>query len=406
MYSGGTPLPPDVTDARLRLPTLGFTFSPPRPTITFITTDKNPVVVFPTDRPPDARPSHGSADPYPDPVIHKSAAPVGTGPRTTPDVELKPRPTPTFHITANGNQVVIDAQTFPAGPGATAVVEVDGGLFTIYPYAVIGEGGMVTKPPPVPTQLSVPSPESGVVGGLDVFLSGSELVIGGVAMKIPLYTTTTMINGRGVCISPNMIAVEGSIFVFNLTQPPPEPQVVVEGGQMITAIGKSVVVLRQTTITYGPGIPPLTEVAGEDAITIGPKGVVVHGMTMGGPMAGDNDTHLEIVGGATVSRIAPSILIINDRVFTLSPEMHLTTTDIGGQRFTIGPFGVAVSNMNMTVPFGPDVVGTIVPTGTWLSHFPLETNPHEDEDSSSPPSRPSMSRSGIVVCIAIGVLVF
>ncbi|KAG5926692.1 hypothetical protein E4U42_003035 [Claviceps africana] len=410
MGSKGTDHPPDATDGKLKMPPPSFRFtyaSPrPRPTITFITTDKNPMVVSPTDRPPDSSHGDGSGDPYPDPVIHKSAKPLGTGPCPTPDVELKPRPRPTFHITANGNQVVIDAQTFSAGPGATAVVQVDGGLFTILPDAVVGEGGMVTKPPPVPTQLSAPSPESGMVGGLDVFVSGPDLVVGGVAMKIPAYTTTTMIDGRDVNISPGIIAVNGSIFVFNLTQPPPDPQVIVEGGQVVTAIGKNVVVLHETTITYGPDIPPLTEFVGDEALTIGPAGVVFNGMTMGGPMAGVNDTHLEIVGGATISRIAPYILVINNRVFTLSPEMARTTTDIGGQLLTIGPFGVAGSNMNLTVPFGPRVVGSIVPTGTWLGHFPQETNPpKEDEDSSSPPSRRSMSRGGIAACIAIGVLV-
>ncbi|KAG6004434.1 hypothetical protein E4U21_001102 [Claviceps maximensis] len=393
---------PNPTDVNLWMPTPST-----QPRITFMTTDKNPMVVFPSNPPP--YPSDVPTDPYPDPVIHKSATPVGTTPTATetntPDVELKRRPT--FHITARGNQVVIDEQTFSAGPGATAVVAVDGGLFTIYPNAVVGEGGMVTKPPPAPTELSVPTPESGVVGGLNVALSGSELDIGGVAMKIPLYTMTTMIGGQTVIVSPNVVAVGNSIFRFNTTQPPPQSEVVVEGGQILTAIGKNVVVVHETTITYGPDIRPLTEVVDEDTITIGPAGVVVHGVTLGGPTAGTNETRLEIIGGATITRLAPCIILINGRVFNIGPDTHLTTTKIAGQVFTVGPFGVAVSNMTMTPPFGPSVVGNIIPADTWLSQFPKETNPvNDDKESSSPTLRWSMSRSGMAICIAIGVLIF
>ncbi|KAG5976547.1 hypothetical protein E4U55_007295 [Claviceps digitariae] len=404
IYTVGTGHLPSPTQIQLGMPPPVL----PRPTITFITTDKNPAVVFPFDTPPAS--SQGPNDPYPDPVIHKSVAAAGTirtgTETTTPDADVQQR-RPTFHIVARGNQVIINRETFWPGPGVTAVVRVDGGLFTIYPDAVVGEGGIITKPPPAPTELSVPTPECGVVGGLNVSLSGSELVIGGVAMKIPLYPTTTMISGQRVIISPNVITVGTSVFRFNLTQPPPESEVVVDGGEMLTAIGKTVVVLHQTTITYGPGIPPLTEVVDDDTITIGPAGVVVHGMTLGGPSAGANETRLEIVGGATITRIAPSILVINGHVFTLGPDVRLTTTEIGGELFTIGPFGVAVSTLNMTLPFGPSVVGDIVPTGTWLSHFPKETDPNtDDKDSSSPTFRWSMSRSGFTVCIAIGVLVF
>ncbi|KAG6065608.1 hypothetical protein E4U32_007134 [Claviceps aff. humidiphila group G2b] len=402
-----------------------------RPTVTFVTTDKNPLVMFPTLR----RPSYGRSDAYPEPIVHKTAPPVqtapsetesgpgsgsgsgsGSGPEsepgpvpwpgTTPDNNVQPQPT--FHITVNGDQVIIDTQTFSPKSGVVEVVTVDGGIFTIGPTVVAGEGGVITKPPPAPTVLTASTPTSGVVEGLNVYVSGTEITIDGRVMAIPLYSTTTMIDGRNVVISPNRITVGTNIFTFNLTQPAPEPVVAVDGGQILTAIGKSVVVLHQTTLTYGPGIAPLTEVIQDDTITIGPLGVFVHGMMIGGPNAGINDTRLEIVGGATITRMAPSILIINGRVFTLGPDFQLITTDIAGEAFTIGPMGVTVGKLTMTLPFrgggGGGVVGTIVPTGTRRSHFPVETNPHKSKDSSSSISR--VSRSGMAVCIAIGVLIF
>ncbi|KAG5936396.1 hypothetical protein E4U59_005024 [Claviceps monticola] len=418
----------------------GFGERTKRPTLTFVTTDKNPLVMFPTLR----RQSYGWSHAFPDPIVHKTAPPIqtapsetepglgsgsgpgsrsrsrsGSGPESesepgpvpwpgnTPDTDVQPQPT--FYITVNGDQVIIDTQTFSPKSGVVEVVTVDGGMFTIGPTVVAGEGGAITKPPPAPTAFTASTPASGVVGGLNVYVSGTEISIDGRVMTIPLYSTTTMIDGQDVVVSPNRITVGTNVFTFNLTQPPPEPVVVVEGGQILTAIGKSVVVMHQTTFTYGPGIAPLTEVIQDDTITIGPLGVFVHGMMIGGPNAGINDTRLEIVGGATITRIAPSILIINGRVFTLGPDFRLITTEVAGEAFTIGPMGVTVGKLTMTLPFrggGGGVVGTIVPTSTRRSHFPVETNPHKDKDSSSSISRWNMSRSGIVVCIAIGVLIF
>ncbi|KAG6036719.1 hypothetical protein E4U41_005556 [Claviceps citrina] len=405
---GPQPLP-HTTGLPVKLPSL-----PPGPKITFITTDKNPLVLFPSDPRPGA--SHRTADPYPDPVIHKTAAADATQPGSIPATH---RRRPTFSITARGDQVIIDRQIFSLAAGSVAVVAVDGGEFTIYPTAVVGEGGIVTKPPPPPAELTVPAPTSGLVGDLNVTLSGAELVIGGVEMTIPPYKTTTLIHGESVTMSPYFIAVGTSVFTFRLTQPPPETDVVVNGGEMLTAIGKTVVVLHQTTLTYGPGIPPRTEVVDEDTITIGPSGVLVHGVLLGGPTAGANDTRLEIIGGATITRIAPSVAIINGRTFTICPALSTTTTTtttvIAGQTFTIGPHGLAVSTLTMTVPFGASVVGTIVPAGTWLSHFPLETAgsasaTDEDKDSAGAPPlfRAGMSlgrRGGVAVCMVIGVLV-
>ncbi|KAG5991483.1 hypothetical protein E4U52_003581 [Claviceps spartinae] len=291
-----------------------------RPTVTFVTTDKNPLVMFSTLR----WPSYGRSDAYPEPIVHKTAPPVQTAPSetepepvpvpwpgTTPDNNVQPQPT--FHITVNGDQVIIDTQTFSPKSGVVEVVTVDGGIFTIGPTVVAGEGGVITKPPPAPTAFTASTPTSGVVEGLNVYVSGTEITIDGRVMTIPLYSTTTMIDGRNVVVSPNRITVGTNIFTFNLTQPAPEPVVAVDGGQILTVIGKSVVVLHQTTLTYGPDIAPLTEVIQDDTITIGPLGVFVHGMMIGGPNAGVNDTRLEIVGGATITRIAPSILIINGR---------------------------------------------------------------------------------------------
>lgn len=375
-----------------------------RPKVTFITTDKNPSVVFPSDPPPDY--SATWSDPYPSPIVHKTVPTPGGRQGNTPDADHQPRPT--FSITAKGNEVVINSKTVSSlRPGQTVTVGVDGGQFTIYPTAIVGEGGSITKPAPAPTNFGVSTPTKGNVGGLDVTMSGSQVVIGGVTMTMPPYGTTTDIQGQSVTISANQIVVGKNSFKFNPLQPPSESDVVVAGGEMLTAIGQSVVVVHSKTITYGPGIPGTTEVIDGDTITIGPSGVLVHGMKMGGPQADKTDTKYEIIGGATITKIAPSIAIVNGKTFTVGPGSHLTTTMIAGQEFTIGPNGITVSTLTMTYPFGSSVVTTIAPTGTWLNNFPIETNPStKDDDSMGTSLRPSLSSGGMALCIAIGVLVF
>ncbi|KAK2591612.1 hypothetical protein QQS21_010681 [Conoideocrella luteorostrata] len=370
-----------------------------RPKFTFVTTDKNPAVVFPSDPPPPDY-SKTDAGPYPDPVVHKTAPPAD------PTPEADNQPPPTFKVTAQGTQVVINTRTFSVGPGVTTVVTVDGGRFTIYPTAVVGEGATVTKPPPAPTAIGVSTPTSGVVGSMHVSLSGSQAVVDGVTMTMPPYDTTTMVNGHVVTISRNKIVVGTNSFNFNPSQAPRETDVVVAGGEMLTAVGKSVVVLRSKTITYGPGIPLTTEVIEGDTITVGPSGVFVHGMMIGGLSAGATDSRLEVIGGATITKVAPSIAIINGRTFTVGPGSQLTTVELAGQYFTIGPLGVVGSTLTLTYPFGSSIVTTIVPTGSWLSNFPIETKPAKGKDSLASLLRPSLPVSGLALSIAIGVLVF
>ena len=371
------------------------------PLVTFITTDKNPSVIFSSDPPPNYS-GGGSTNPYPKPVEHKTVPPLVA----TPDPNLLSKPI--FSITAAGNEVYINGRTYSSlGAGQTTVVSVDGGTFTIYPTAVIGEGGTVTKPPPAPSGYDVATPTSGSVGGLPIYLSGTQITIGGEPMTIPSYgSTTKVVNEQQVILTPNKVVVGMETFHFDSAQDPPESEVVVAGGEMLTAFGQSVVVVHSTTIIYGIGFPGTTEVIEDDSITIGPSDVFVHGMTIGGPAAGPSDTRYEIVGGATITRIAPSVAIINGKTYTVGPGSQLTTTIIAGQYFTMGPMGLIVSSLTMPYPFGPKVVATIVPTGSWDT-LPIETSRgdgDEDEDSSSSSLRPSQTIQGLTFCIAIGVL--
>ena len=268
-------------------------------------------------------------------------------------------------------------------------------------------GATVQKPAPVGTAVSVAKPTTSVLGGLPVTISGSEAIVGGVTVTIPERGTTTVVNGQKVSIGPGTLVVGGEILSFQPVMPARETEVLINGGELLTAIGRSVVVIHSTTFTYGPGIPQLTQVVNGETVSVGPSGVLVHGMVIGGPSADTSTTAYEIVGGATISRLAPSIAVINGITFTVGPGTHWTTTEIAGEMFTIGPTGIVVATMTLPYPFGSVVTTTIAPTGTWLKDFPVETSAHHaDEDNWGSRLSPDAHVGWMFVCIAIGVLVF
>ncbi|KND87873.1 hypothetical protein TOPH_07501 [Tolypocladium ophioglossoides CBS 100239] len=401
---------------------------PFRPVITFITTDKNPSVVFPSAPVPAYTPAGGLDGPGGDPDNgnHKTADSSGSpggnpgrgssgegssgdpGGSPTPDAEsIGKGPQPIFKVTARGTQVIINDKTFPGlGLGQTSVVTVGGGTFTIYPTAIVGEGATVQKPAPVGTVVSIATPTTGIVGGLPVTLTGSEAIVGGTTVAIPEGGTTAVVSGQRVSIGPGTLVVAEETLSFDPVMPSRETDVLVSGGELLTAIGSSVVVIHSTTFTYGPGIPGMTEVVNGETISIGPSGVMVHGMVMGGPSADTSATSYEIVGGVTISRIAPSVAVINGVTFTVGPGTRWTTTAIAGETFTIGPAGVIVSTTTLGYPFGSAVTATIAPTGTWLNDFPVETAAHHDTDDDNGGTflRPDICVRWIALCIAIGVL--
>ncbi|UNI21951.1 hypothetical protein JDV02_007889 [Purpureocillium takamizusanense] len=381
--------------------------------ITFITTDKNPSVVYPSDPVPNYSPTWGQVgDGGPGDGSHKTVGRGGNGggdPHKTPDADsITATPHPTFKITAGSTQVVINEKTFAGlGPDQTSLVTVDGGTFTIYPNAVVGEGATVRKPPAPGTAVSVPTPTAAVVGGLPVTLSGSQAIVGGATMTIPETASTTVIDGHSISIGPGSLVVGGQSLSFKHVMLPRETDVVVSGGELLTAIGRSVVVVHSTTFTYGPGIPGTSQIIHDDTISIGPSGVIVHGTLIGGQSASPTTTSYEIVGGASITRIAPSLAVINGKTFTVGPGTEWTTTVIAGQTWTIGPTGVVGASMTFRYPFGTAVTTTISPTGTWLSDFPIETagqNRGED-DNSGRSLRPNSLAGWTVFCIAIGVWV-
>ncbi|PNY28601.1 Uncharacterized protein TCAP_01468 [Tolypocladium capitatum] len=383
--------------------------SPYRPVITFITTDKNPSVVFPSEPVPAYTPAEGpdTLGGNPDGGNHKTADNGGGSyPTPTPDT-IRQGPQPTFRVTARGNQVVINDKTFSdLGPGQTTVVAA-AGTFTIYPTVIVGEGATVRKPAPVGTVVSIATPTTGVLGGLAVTITGSEAIVGGATVTIPQRGTTTVVNGRRVSVGPGTLVVGGDVLSFDPVMPAPETDVLVNGGELLTAVGPSVVVMHSTTFTYGPGIPGMTEVINGETISIGPLGIAVRGMVMGGPSAGVSTTSYEIVGGVTISRIGPSIAVINGVTFTAGPGTHWTTTDIAGETFTIGPTGVIVEGLTLAYPFGSVVTTTFAPADTWLNGFPAKTAAHRgtDEDNGGGFPRPDVCVGWVAICIATGVLV-
>ena len=192
-----------------------------------------------------------------------------------------------FTVVADRSHVVINSQTFSdLQPGQSSTVTVGEGTFTIGPTAITGHGQTIKKPEPLPTD------------------------------------------------DPKDQAPASGTFVA--------------GGEALTAIGSSIAVIHSTTYTYGPGRTPESVVVDDDTVQLGPSGIILDGMTIGGLLAANGVTKYAIVGGATITEIQPSLIVIEGDTITVSADMELTTTVVNDQTLVIGPNGLTHSSL--TIP--------------------------------------------------------
>lgn len=321
-----------------------------------------------------------------------------------------------FTVTAGQSQVIIGTSTVSnLKPGQTTTIVAGGGTFTIFPTAVVGEGVTVVKQAPVEQPTAVfPQPTSADVGGIGVSVSGSIIVADGTTLTVPPQGLSTVLDGRTISAGPGNIVV-GDETLSVSSSPAQETNVFVQGGELLTAIGSSIVVLHSTTIMYGSGIDLTTFVADDDTIIIDESGIIIHDSTLGGPDAESTDTEYGLVGGVTITEIGSTIIVIGDQTFTIGSDVDTITTLIGGETLTIGPDGVTFGTLTLDHANDHTVVTTIKPSGTWLDDFPTETGAvghgsgngdgdgdgDEDEDDGAAILVPA---SITVLCIAAGVL--
>ncbi|KAL6861078.1 hypothetical protein J3F83DRAFT_232080 [Trichoderma novae-zelandiae] len=385
-----------------------------RHVVTFITTDKNPSVVFSPEPTPDfSQPgvTGGLGD-----GNHKTVEQISDWQTKTvtldPLESVKQSPGPTFQITAGGDRVIIGSKTVSSlKPDQTATVTVGNEVFTILPTAVVGLGVTVTKPAPPPTSPPEPPAATRTLGGLPVIVSGTQaVVIQGTTLTIPpqsAMATTTTINGQRVVLGAQSVAIDHETLLFPTAQP---THAIITGGQMLTAIGTSLLVLDSTTITYGPNIPPRSTTINGEPISIGPRGISLHGVTLGGPSAAaaadPKGTEYEIVGGITVGKLLPSLVVLNGATYSLHQDgdaENLETTVVGGQTVTVGPRGLVVASVTLTYP-GESVTATLSSTGTPREGVPVETGMGTvgDDESGAVSGRGGVNVCGVLaVCFAI-----
>ncbi|PNP52837.1 hypothetical protein THARTR1_06678 [Trichoderma harzianum] len=354
--------------------------------VTFITTDKNPSVVFSPEPTPDYSQTFITDD------IgdghHKTVKELDGSQSSTFKLgtlgSVKQLPVTTFQLTAGGEQVIINDRTVSnLKPDQTTTVTVRNEVFTISPTAVVGLGSTITKPAPQATPPPAPAATSGTLGGIPVIISGTQVVVDGTTMRVPRQETTTSINGQRVVLGAGTVAVGRETLILPSPQPTHE---IVTGGEMLTAIGTSLVVLHSTTITYGLNIAPNQTVINGETVSIGPRGVSLHGTTVGGPSANATATEYEIVGGITVGKVFPSLVVVNGATYAINEDGDLNnfeTTVINNQTITIGPSGLVVSSQTLTYP-ASSVTATLSSRES-IPDFPIETGGHgnrEDDDES------------------------
>lgn len=366
-------------------------------TFTFITTDKNPSVVFSSVN----TPGYGKQTDLRDDNSHETARPnrppntkTTKAPHPAP---AKPSRPPTYTITAAPTKVVIQDKTVTVRPDQTTHVSVGGEHFTINPSQVIGGGQTIGRPwygdgsgnngPVVPSHTNV--------GAIPIVMAPSGkrsvAVLDGTTISIPPGGTTAVVQGTTVTLEASAIRFPSHTVGVNNIEPTPT-ELVVEGGEMVTAIGSTLAVIDGTTITYAGGSPARTSTIDGDEVVIGLSGVVVGGSTLGGPEAEEHETSIDIAGGLTVTQIGSSIAVIAGTTYTVGPSGDQTRAEIGGRVVTVGPSGIFVGKLNMPYPFGPTVVSTIEALPSSVSSVAsATTSAGSEEDSDEDDDKTSSS---------------
>jgi hypothetical protein len=381
-------------------------------TLTFITTDKNPAVVFPTSMPPDYGGSPDAAGNVHSAVLtgdglsQSSNGPdYGNSNQATPNQDVKTAvntaditvppditASPPITVIVKPSAVVINNQTFidnPAQP--TSIVVVDGNTFTIKPTEVDGVGATITRPPSGGggAAASSPTPTKTTIGGLPVDIVGSSVVIDSTSFTIGPKPTTVVVKDQTITLGPGGIIFPSQTLAIPAAQ---QTTQVVYGAELVTAIGSDKVVIEGTTITYGPGItyePGLsttTKVIDGETILIGPSGIIVHGETYGGIRAASTDTQYEMVGGVTISQVGPTEVVIQGVTYTFGPlaprglqtkAQQAITTVIGGETITTvidsEPITTVVGGETITTVIDSKTVTTVIDGKTITSVIDSET---------------------------------
>ncbi|KAL2200681.1 hypothetical protein P885DRAFT_57549 [Corynascus similis CBS 632.67] len=340
------------------------------PSVVFLTTDKNPAVIFTTINKPDYGVSQDAQtrDGHASPTAYKSdsSADYNTpgGPQAISNSAQRPTPTPVT-VAVQPTGVVINGHTIRDNPAEpTQVVIIGGQTFTIDPTHVVGGGATIDRPAAT-GGVYLPAPTSTDIDGVPVVVSSSVAIIGGSSFTLGPSTTTAVVSGHTFTVGPSTIA--GGTQTLPLPTFPSPTEVVVAGGDLITAIGSSVFVVHGTTLTYaaagGDGGSTVITVD-DDVVTLGPGGITAQdgAVTLGGThAAGPQDTQYALVGGATITKIGASVVVIRNTTYTVGPATGtptITTTVIGGETITVGPDGVVVGSLTLRYPFGPTTVIT------------------------------------------------
>ncbi|KAI1133624.1 hypothetical protein F5Y10DRAFT_228210 [Nemania abortiva] len=386
------------------------------PTLTFVTTDKNPAVVFPTSSPPDYGGSpdavgnvHSAA--YPNEAQSPDAPGYGNDEvSTNQNIRSVPLTSvPPVTVIVKPSVVVIDDQTFTNNPTQpTSTVVVDGNSFTINPTQVVGVGATITRPPESGLVASQRPPTITTVGDIGVDIEDSSVILDRTTFTIGPRPTTVVVKGQTITLGPGAIAFPSQTLAIPAAR---DTTQVVFGAELITAIGTNRVVIEGHTITYGPGTDTITEVIDGDTILIGPSGIVVHGETYGGINAAATATQFAVVGGVTISQVGSTALVIHGVTYTFDPvvaKQTKTTTVLGGETVTIGPDGVSIETWTLDPPYASTT--TITPANGAARALPTATataaNTSKQNSSSSSSLVARRPRWALTACIAAGASIF
>jgi hypothetical protein len=271
-------------------------------------------------------------------------------------------------IVVGTSQAIISGQTYSIGPSANPTTVVVNGQTIRIGSAGVGFAS---------TTLTGSAFTRTAVGGVNVGLGASQVVISGSTYNIgPSATPTTIVvNGQTVSIGPGgvgfaSITLQGTSFTSTAV------------AGVTFGVGASQVVVSGTTYSIGPSAIPTTIVVNGQTISIGPGGVGFASTTIHG-----SSLTTTAVGAVTFA-IGASQVVISGTTYNIGPSATPTTIVIDGQTISIGPSGLGFASTTIS-----PATGGATTTASNISNAAQRTSPLPSRTAAEAQS-PSLSSGG------------
>lgn len=248
----------------------------------------------------------------------------------------------------NPSQAVVNGVIYDIGVGATPGTAVVNGQVVSFGPEGIGLPSTTIAPP---AGMASPRFSAVTAGSITFDVNPSQAVLNGVIYDIGAGATpeTAIVNGQAVSFGPGGVGLPSTTVIPPAGGASPTFSAVTAAG-LTFAVNPTAAVISGTTYAIGAGSTPRTATVDGEVISFGPGGVGLAATTVAVPPAGAAPTFSAVTAGGLTFSVNPSAAVIGGTTYRVGAGASPITTNVGGQRVSIGPGGIGLASTTVPIP--------------------------------------------------------